>query len=129
MIQPYNFTLPWPPSANRYWRHVGSRVIISKEARLYKNIVKKLSLTWNFEPIKDQLGVSILVYPPDYRRRDLDNLLKITIDALNHTGLFKDDSQIISLFVQKLHVIKPGLLDISLIPQSVNEDQFLDKIH
>lgn len=31
------------------------------------------------------MGVSIVAIPPDKRRRDLDNLIKITLDALQAT--------------------------------------------
>ena len=87
------FDLPWPPSLNRYYRHVGSRVLISREGRKYRMMVvsrlgglcKKLS------------GAAQLVlecYPPDRRRRDLDNLLKCLQDSIVAAGILEDDSQI-----------------------------------
>jgi len=27
--------LPWPPSTNRYWRHVGNRTLISRAESIY----------------------------------------------------------------------------------------------
>lgn len=129
MVRQYSFTLPWPPSANRYWRHVGSRVIVSKEARIYKSTLKELSLFWKFEQIREPFDISILVYPPDNRLRDLDNLLKVTIDALNATGLFLNDAQITSIFIEKLHVIKPGSLEVTVMPRIGDPQSFLDKIH
>ena len=33
-------------------------------------------------------------FPPDRRRRDLDNLLKPALDALQHAGVYEDDSQV-----------------------------------
>jgi len=35
----HRLVLPWPPSANRYWRHVGPRVLISREGRIYRRNV------------------------------------------------------------------------------------------
>ena len=31
-----HLTMPEPPSANRYWRHVGTKVLLAKEAREYR---------------------------------------------------------------------------------------------
>nr|DAH86622.1 MAG TPA: endodeoxyribonuclease RUS [Caudoviricetes sp.] len=33
------FELPWPPSVNHYYRHVGPRVLISRDGRKYREIV------------------------------------------------------------------------------------------
>ena len=32
-------SLPWPPSVNVYWRHVGAKVLISAEGRAYAKSV------------------------------------------------------------------------------------------
>ena len=44
-----------------------------------------------------RLRVEIEAFRPDKRRRDLDNLLKATLDGLAHAGVYEDDSQIIDL--------------------------------
>ena len=37
------FELPWPPSVNHYYRHVGPRVLISRDGRKYRdNVVARL---------------------------------------------------------------------------------------
>ena len=41
-----------------------------------------------------RLYVTITAYQPDNRRRDLDNLPKAILDALQHAGVYEDDSQI-----------------------------------
>jgi len=88
-------TLPWPPSANRYWRFVNNRVLVSREARAYKNHVIALSHTWPDIKFNDaRLEVTITAHAPDKRARDLDNLIKITCDALQETGVFDNDAQI-----------------------------------
>ena len=33
------FELPWPPSVNHYYRHVGPRVLISRDGRKYRERV------------------------------------------------------------------------------------------
>jgi len=48
------------------------------------------------------------VFPPDGRRRDLDNLQKALCDALQHAGVYADDSQIDRLDVQRGPVVPGG---------------------
>lgn len=48
---------------------------------------------------KGHLKVEIEAFRPDKRRRDLDNLLKATLDGLAHAGVYEDDSQIVDLHI------------------------------
>jgi len=43
---------------------------------------------------EDRLSVFIEAFPPDKRKRDLDNVLKSLLDALQHAGVYADDCQI-----------------------------------
>ena len=54
------------------------------------------------------------VFPPDRRRRDLDNLLKSVQDSLAQTGLYEDDSQIDLLLVRRREVKKPGHIAVEI---------------
>ena len=103
-------TLPWPPSVNEYWRHPGrgplaGRHLISAEGRTYRRTVR--SLLPALQPLGERLHVAIHAYPPDRRRRDLDNLPKAVLDALTHAGLWGDDSQIDHLEIER-HETRPG---------------------
>ena len=110
-----NITLPWPPSSNTYWRYVNNRVITSKKAREYKDLILKLSYTWgNVLFHEERLFIDIKAHPPDKRKRDLDNLLKVTIDAIASTGIFQNDSQIDKLIITREHEIKPGTLKVEI---------------
>ena len=97
--------LPWPPSTNTYWRHVGSRVLLSKDGRDYRKHVGWIALESRLAgiipklPMQDRLKVTILASPPDRRRRDLDNILKSLLDTLTFVGVWEDDSQIDDLRV------------------------------
>lgn len=96
-------TLPWPPSANRYWRHpnkgrLAGRSLISREGRAYRRHVQWLV---SRDPMGGRLSVEIDAYPPDRRRRDLDNILKAALDALTAAGAWHDDSQVDRLSVAR----------------------------
>lgn len=44
--------------------------------------------------ITGPVSVVIEAFPPDKRRRDLDNLLKGLFDSLTHAGVWLDDYQV-----------------------------------
>lgn len=105
-------TLPFPPSANRYWRYVtikgAPRVLISKAGRQYREAVGACLVAARARPLADDLAVEITLHPPDRRKRDADNSLKCLLDSLQHGGLFEDDSQITDLTVRKRHPVEGG---------------------
>ncbi len=93
--------LPFPPSVNRYWRHVGNRVLISREGRVYRSTVSDLMKRQRVKKQDGELIVDISLIPADRRRRDVDNSLKALLDAMQTGGAYDDDSQIIRLTVEK----------------------------
>lgn len=124
-----NITLSWPPSVNRIWRCVGGRVLLSAEGRAYRELVAAelwQKITPHFQnmllssslvnPIlTGRLSMTIHAYPPDKRKRDIDNLAKASIDAIGSTKLiFDDDSQIDHLSINRCAVEKPGRLEIQI---------------
>jgi crossover junction endodeoxyribonuclease RusA len=92
-------TLPWPPSVNRYWRQVNGRAILSADGRHYKQDVAALCFTAGVQPEMGPVVVDIVAFPPDRRRRDLDNLLKATLDSLTPWA-WADDSQVVDLRIR-----------------------------
>lgn len=95
--------LPWPPSINHYWRRNGSRYFISKQGQDYREYVAKACYAFQgLFNAEDRLRLRIKAYPPDRRRRDLDNILKGMIDSLQHGNLFPDDSQIDKLSIERM---------------------------
>jgi hypothetical protein len=58
--------------------------------------------------IEGPLAVQIEVYPPDNRRRDIDNLQKALLDAMQHGGAYGDDSQIVRLAIEKRDCVLGG---------------------
>jgi len=93
-------TLPWPPSVNTYWRNFNGRMIISAKGREYRETVgDQMTLQRMVKHYLGPLKVEIEAFRPDKRRRDLDNLLKATLDGLAHAGVYEDDSQIVDLHI------------------------------
>ncbi|RMF43160.1 MAG: RusA family crossover junction endodeoxyribonuclease [Deltaproteobacteria bacterium] len=99
--------LPYPPSVNTYWRSNRGRVHISAKGRAYREqvgwIVKQSGQTFGDR----QVAIRIELFPPDARRRDLDNACKGLLDALEHGGLFDDDSQICDLHLIRREIMRP----------------------
>ncbi len=53
------------------------------------------------------IAIRIDIAPPDDRRRDCDNVQKAVLDALQHAGVFWDDSQVVWLLSIK-HESRPS---------------------
>jgi len=104
--------LPWPPSANTYYRVVNGRSILSAVARKYREtIYAQFHIA---EPLTGRLSLTLYAYPPDQRKRDLDNMLKQTLDALQHAGIFKDDSQIDRILIERKKRVEGGSMLVSI---------------
>lgn len=118
-------TLPYPPSVNTY-KTIG-RTIRTKTGKIYQQKVNS-PLTkrfyyevWMAVRQKTQLGfgsapisLDIEVYPPDKRKRDLDNILKVLIDSLQKANVFDDDSQVSRLFVERRSIISQGQIIVRI---------------
>ena len=102
--------LPWPPTVNHYYTHTKNGVYVSKKGKEYRGIVE----TYIYEQIyrklelQENLMVYCVLYPPDKRKRDLDNYMKSLLDALTNAGLWQDDSLIDQLFVFRGTIMKHG---------------------
>lgn len=85
-------TLPYPPSANRYWRTFRGHTVVSDEARKYKVTV---GLAMKAACGRIHTGAVVLIahfYRPQ-KSGDLDNRLKVLCDALNGHA-WHDDKQV-----------------------------------
>jgi len=107
--------LPWPPSVNHYYRRVGNATLISKEGRRYRKRVASDVLLAHSPRVEGRLSVRIVASPPDQRRRDLDNLQKALLDALQHAGVYRDDSQIDRITVERGSVIPGGRVNVEIV--------------
>jgi crossover junction endodeoxyribonuclease RusA len=102
--------LPWPPTVNRYYRNVGFRTLISREGRAYRRHACAL-LGGNGPqkpPADGRIALAMDAFPPDRRKRDLDNLQKAVLDALQYAGIYRDDSQVDLLVVRRREPVAGG---------------------
>jgi len=60
------------------------------------------------------ITLQIWVYPPDRRKRDISNIIKIVEDSLQDAGVYDDDFQINLLLVQRGKIIKGGKITIMI---------------
>ncbi|EEW3262255.1 RusA family crossover junction endodeoxyribonuclease [Escherichia coli] len=114
--------LPFPPSVNTYWRApnkgpLKGRHLISEKGRAYQSaacsaIVDQLRRLP--KPSTAPAAVEILLFPPDARRRDIDNYNKALFDALSHAGIWEDDSQIKRMVVEWGPVTQKGKVEITI---------------
>jgi crossover junction endodeoxyribonuclease RusA len=113
-VEPVSFELPWPPSLNRYYRHVGPRVLISREGRQYR--MKTVSrLGGAFPKFTASVRLKAELFPPDKRRRDIDNSLKCLLDSLTHAGIYADDSLVKDLELHMMDPVPPdGMVHVTI---------------
>lgn len=97
------YHLPYPPSANRYWRTYRNRVVKSAVATAY---IRQVRDTNPSAPVSGEIAVTIDVYRPA-KRGDLDNSLKIVLDSLIGIA-YVDDNQIISIIARRHDDKKAG---------------------
>lgn len=111
-----NLTLSYPTvTGNTLWRHAKGRTYINPKATAYYNVI-----AWELLSQKARLGlterltVSLKLYPPDNRKRDMDNLIKLLHDALTKGGLWLDDSQVRKLTVEWMPKVKDGKIEMQI---------------
>lgn len=112
-------SLPYPPSINHYWRSYRGRMVISQEGRAYrKHVCALLAKDGHNGPRKPPSGGRIALdmdaFPPDRRRRDLDNIQKAVLDALQHGGVYQDDSQVDLLITRRGDMTPGGRLEVGV---------------
>lgn len=118
--------LPWPPSLNAMWRHVvlpsrtgkgRSCTLLSKEGRGYRERVVKQCA--GGEALRGRVKVTLELYPPTRRACDVDNYSKAILDALTHSGVWGDDSQVDDLRIIRRDVLRGGRCTVTIEPMEV----------
>lgn len=108
--------LPWPPSVNNYWHARGNTRYISKAGREFREAVAEECAEQGIVGLEGRLAVHVALFPPDKRKRDVDNVLKALLDACEHAGCYESDSQIDELHVVRQATEKGGSCTIVILP-------------
>lgn len=117
----FEIDLPFPPSVNHMYRHgYSGKRLLTKEAKTFREKVIVLVLNkWNREkaplPIVGDIAVYIMArFPHGDRKRDIDNLLKATLDALQAAKVFCDDSQVAKMTIERGEKINDGSMMVQV---------------
>lgn len=101
MAKAVHFILPWPPSGNHGTKHANGAHYLTEEHKQYREDVARAVSQQRVQPVPGRLSVKLLCFPPDNRRRDLDNLAKVALDAIQHAGIYADDGAIDELYLKR----------------------------
>lgn len=115
-------TLPFPPTVNTYYRSPdrgalkGKHLISEMGRKFKKNVYASVVEQYGGipKPVNVNVEVNIVLFPPDNRRRDLDNYNKALFDALTNARVWEDDSQVKRMEIEWGPVVKPGRVEITI---------------
>lgn len=120
MTETRHLTMPWPPSVNRIWRATLGRVILSKQARRYKERAAKFLPTGRVAPpLTGRLLVWLTMHPPTELAKggqvwDIANREKMLCDALTAQRVWLDDSQIDALVILRGEPRGAGRVEVTI---------------
>lgn len=123
----FKATLPMPPSVNDYWHKrvamIGGRrvvnVYLSPKAKKFRiDVVAQVAdIVQRHGSIRAHNGrirAVVTLHGATKRSFDIDNFPKGLFDALTHSRVYNDDSQIDEMIVRRGEVIKSGQVDVEL---------------
>lgn len=106
----YNITLPYPPSVNHYKGQTKTgRHFLTKHARLYRDTVKERCVTVP-KFIDSFIKIEVVCYLPDRRKRDLTNIDKCLLDALQYAEVFNDDFYVDKISYERARDLEGNLI-------------------
>jgi len=100
--------LPWPPSVNHYKVIRKGKMILAQKVRDYFTECRFCVNSMYGKNLDSLLEITIELYPPDLRRRDIDNCIKPILDGMTYSKVWLDDSQIKAMHVYMKEKIKGG---------------------
>lgn len=113
MTEPVVINLPWPISVNKK-NTISNRTGQIMNTPRYRNWKFNTGYEiWTLQKPKrftknQRMKMILEVYPPDARRRDLDNIVKIIQDVLTDIKIYKDDCLIDDLHILRREVERPN---------------------
>lgn len=127
--------MPWPVSINELYAPIIKRRLsdsgkmipyasfaLTKKGKKYKQdlafIVMSEIRKQNFKKLEDGVMLCVNFFPPDKRKHDTSNLLKVTEDAFELAGVYTNDNNIVRHFLDKIEPTKnhSGFFDAIIMP-------------
>ena len=82
---------------------------ISKAGKQFKEQVSEYVIDYRVPKLGNaRLAMTVVLFPKDRRKQDIDNRIKALWDALGDAGVFDDDEQIDTLFIERGEIKKGG---------------------
>lgn len=96
----HKIIFPWPPSVNGlyYQGRNHKQKFLSQAGKKFRKQIEAIYGT-DREPIAKDTFLVIDLFPPDRRKRDIDNYSKAVLDNLVNCKFLRDDSYIQSMFI------------------------------
>ena len=106
-----NLDLPFPPSGNHMYKHTrqGHHYLTPLAREYYNLVATKVRMQCGVLELATPLEVTCTLFPPDKRRRDLDNAWKVIGDSLTKSSFWLDDKWIRKLTLQWGEVQTPAM--------------------
>lgn len=118
VVHEIRLTLPYPISANNYWRSIIAKgrvmVLVSKEAKQYKNAIALIAGSVVKTPIVGPVSATYRVYRPQ-KSGDLSNRIKVLEDALEGV-CYENDSQIVEMHAFRYYDKSNPRVELILTP-------------
>ena len=108
-------SLPFPPSVNSYRTVYRGMMRLSKEGRAFKAAVSDYVAEYRVPKLGDsKLRITMVLFPRDKRKIDIDNRIKSVLDALQDAGVFDDDFQVDELSIVRGKPVKGGAIRVMI---------------
>lgn len=105
-----HLSLPYPPSANRYWRSFRGTTVVSSEAKQYKRDVALLA--GGTEPFEGDVILCLDVYRAR-KAGDLSNRIKVLEDALQGIA-YIDDKQVVEIHARRFDDARNPRVEVTI---------------
>ena len=108
--------LPWPPTINSYYKMTRNmqRYLDPKVREFRQAVLECIREQAPGLSLDEPLFMEVYMFPPDKRKRDLDNYMKGLLDALTEAELWTDDSLVDQLHLYRGEVVKLGSIRIEI---------------
>ena len=100
-----------PPSANRMYRPAHKKHMVkSTEYKRWLDDSSTLAGGWINERMATQTPIVVEIYANINRQRDLDNLIKPTLDMLQYADIVPDDRYIDGIVAKRTEAVQKNMM-------------------